>query len=240
MNDRTRIVSHRGAAGLAPENTLASIRAALQYEALLIEVDVQRTTDDHLVLIHDATVDRTTNGSGPVGDFTLAALRRLDAGSWFSPAFADERIPTLAAALDLILPTDATLVIEGKDPKRYPGIADQLVQTIQQFDAESRVMVVSFDHDWLRRVQRLAPALPLGAISVWATGTPTFETDAVATSWPSALLMPWLARRVHADGRRLWVWTVDAPWLMRLMGRLGVDVVTTNRPDRWSPDREMR
>lgn len=230
---RTTIVSHRGAAGLAPENTLVSIRTALQYNAPLIEVDVQRTADGQLVLIHDTTVDRTTNGSGPVGDFTLAEIRRLDAGSWFSPAFANERIPTLDEALRLVISTDATLVIEGKDPGRYPGIADQLVDGIRQYDAETRVVVVSFDHEWLRRIQTLAPAIPLGAISVWATGVPAFETSAVATSWPSAVLTPWLIRRVHADGRRLWVWTVDAPWLMRLLCRLGVDVITTNRPDRW-------
>lgn len=233
MNNRTRIVSHRGAAGLAPENTLASIRAALQYDVPLIEVDVRRTADGHLVLIHDATVDRTTNGNGRAREFTLSELRRLDAGSWFSPDFADERIPTLEEALRLVQPTDATLVIEGKDPERYPGIATQLIETIRQLDAAADVMIVSFDHEWLQRVQALAPTIPLGAISLWATGVPAFETAAVATSWPSAVLTPWLARRIHTHGCQLWVWTVDAPWLMRLMCLLGVDVITTNRPDRW-------
>ena len=93
--DYPLVVAHRGGAGLAPENTLAAFRMALEVGADAIELDVRLTRDGRVAVIHDRTVDRTTGGRGPVGSYTLAELKALDAGSWFGPQYLGERVPTL-------------------------------------------------------------------------------------------------------------------------------------------------
>jgi glycerophosphoryl diester phosphodiesterase len=111
-------IGHRGAAAVAPENTIASFRRAVELGAQAVELDVQRTKDGHLVVMHDDTVDRTTDGTGHVAELTLARIRRLDAGSWNGTAFAGERVPTLDELGDALRP-EILLFVEIK------GTADQ-------------------------------------------------------------------------------------------------------------------
>lgn len=149
-----KVWAHRGGAGRAPENTMAAFAAAVALGVDGLELDVQLTADEEVVVIHDETVDRTTDGSGWVKDHTLAALRRLDASAG-RPGFAGERIPTLREVFDLVAPTGVELNIELKNSVvPYFGLPDKVSQMIAEYGLESRVIVSSFNHctlAWLRQ-----------------------------------------------------------------------------------------
>jgi glycerophosphoryl diester phosphodiesterase len=232
---RPVMIGHRGAGGLAPENTLAALRAALAHQAGGVEIDVSRSQDGVLLLMHDVTVDRTTNGSGAVADLPWATLGQLDAGSHFSANFAGEAIPTLAEALALCQSAATRLVIEVKDPELYPGLEQDLLTVIDSQAARSDVQVISFDHQFLARFQPLAPDVSLGALVYWTATAPTGPgLDMVSVFWPSVILDPTLVYRMHRAGLPVVVFSVNQPYLMRLLLWLGVDGLITDRPDQWS------
>lgn len=229
------IIAHRGAAGLAPENSLAAIRAGLAHHAPYIEIDVQRSADGVLVVIHDETVDRTGNGRGAVRELPWAELRRLDVGRAFAPHFAGEAIPTLADVLLLLQDKPATLVIEIKDPHFYPAISQQILALLAEYQAQERVVVISFDHTELETFHRLAPGIPIGLAVTKPWPIPYIApTQTVDVFWPGVLLDPTFVCRMHRRGYTVWVWTVNSPTLMRLLAWLGVDGLTTDRPERAS------
>jgi glycerophosphoryl diester phosphodiesterase len=162
------VVAHRGSSGTAPENTIAAFTSAVNAGVDMIELDIRMTKDFHLVVIHDRDVQRTTNGAGFVWDMTLQDLRFLDAGSWFSPRFRAERIPTLREVMDM-LPARVGLNIEVKtdgDPRKKHALEESLVLTLREQRMEGRVLVSSFDHNHLRRLHRLDPDLHLGVLYV--------------------------------------------------------------------------
>jgi glycerophosphoryl diester phosphodiesterase len=177
-------VAHRGYSAVAPENTLPALAAAILGGATHIEFDVRTTADGVPVLIHDRTVDRTTDGSGHIWELTLAELRSLDAGSWFSPAYAGVRVPLLSEALDLLLPPDPGVV-----PPPTPGDERQLlleikppanadeVEAIMTMVAErglrDRTIVQSFDPEVVRLVRKVAPEVRRGLLRL------RFEADTV-------------------------------------------------------------
>lgn len=229
------IIAHRGAAGLAPENTLAAIRVGLAHHAPYIEIDVQRSADGVLVVIHDETVDRTSNGRGPVRDLPWAALSRLDAGVYFAPRFAGEPIPTLDSVLHYLQDKQATLVLELKDPHFYPGMSEEILSLLGRYRAEDRVVVISFDHAELAAFHRLAPAIPIGLACARPWPIPHIAPgQTVDVFWPGVFLDPTFVRRMHRRGYRVWVWTANAPLLLRWLCWLGVDGITTDHPERAS------
>ena len=228
------MISHRGARALAPENTLAGVSEAIDRGAVFIEVDVQRTADGVLVMIHDNTVDRTSDGIGKVGELTYGEIGRLDAGSHFSTEFAGEPIPTLDAILELVAAKQVTLVLEAKSPELYPGIEQQIAQALQRFEVQDRVIVISFDHEWLERFHEAAPQVRLGELWVWMGRSKSLPmTGLVDVYWPSVIVDPTLVKRAHAQGYEVVVWTVNDTWVMKLLLWLGVDGITTDRPDLW-------
>src|SRR5438445_3289928 len=144
---RVWVVGHRGAMGHCPENTLASFERGLELGADWIEMDVHLSRDGELVVIHDETVDRTTNGSGLVQDHTLVELNELDAGSWFGAAYVGQRIPTLGEVLDWARFRGAVLDIEIKNaPIYYAGIEEMVVHTLDRYGMTDQAIVISFDH----------------------------------------------------------------------------------------------
>ncbi|CAL9418172.1 hypothetical protein SUDANB121_01814 [Nocardiopsis dassonvillei] len=174
-------VSHRGAAGHAPENTLAGLDAARRLGARTVEIDVQRTRDGELVLLHDITLTRTTDvekvfpdrASHLVADFTLEEVRRLDAGSWFSPEFAGEPVPTLREALIRLERLDLNLFLEVKQPSLYPGIEEEITAELRRRPAwlkpnrpwePRRLIVQSFDWESMRLSERMLPSVPHGLL----------------------------------------------------------------------------
>lgn len=224
-------IAHRGASRYAPENTLAAIRLALDHGAPAVECDVQRTTDGQLVIIHDQTVDRTTDGRGPVAVHTLADLRRLDAGRWFAPAFAGERIPMLDEVLE-VAAGRALLTLEIKNgPTFYEGIEQQVLEAIRRRGMEEDVLLISFDHESLRRVRALSPRIATGILyaarlvdgpgAAHAAGA-----DALSISWD--YITEDVVSGGHGASLGVFVWTVDDEDMVRHCLALGVDGITSN------------
>jgi glycerophosphoryl diester phosphodiesterase len=230
-------IGHRGAAHDAPENTIPSFVRALDVGAETVELDVHRTRDGALVCMHDATVDRTTDGTGAVADHDLDGLRQLDAGSWMGEEFAGTRVPTLREALDCICPR-AVCAIEVK----AKGIEDDVVRVVREADAWDRVLAISFHEDVLRKLHALAPELPTGLIVGGEAAEDRREqarelirrcrrADANLLSACFPLVTPELIAECHLRGLCLWVWTLDAEPPMRALVHAGIGGITSNRPD---------
>ncbi|MFI1069864.1 glycerophosphodiester phosphodiesterase [Streptomyces puniciscabiei] len=245
------VIAHRGASAYAPENTLASIDKAARLGFSWVENDVQRTKDGELVVIHDDSLQRTTNaeqvfpGRAPwkVKDFTAAEIARLDAGSWYSPAYAGTRVPTLKQYMRRIEHNHEKLLLEIKNPQLYPGIEQQTLKLLGNegwLDQKhlKRLVVQSFSADSIRTVHQLKPAITTGYL-----GSPTAAqlhqyarfTDLVNPSYAS--LSTAYVTAVHAmdgpHGRplRVFAWTVnDASTACKVAG-YGVDGIITNKPD---------
>ncbi len=232
-NPQPVVIGHRGAAGIAPENTLAALRAGIAAGAELVEIDVQRSKDDVLVVFHDDTLERLTNGQGSVSSKSFDELRALDAGTHFGARYSDEKIPTLDEALQLARDSRVKLVIEMKSPAQFPGIAQQLALALKDVNAYRGVVVISFDHEWLWQFKRLMPDVAVGYIWMARGGEPRIglSGEYADVYWWNVLLDPSLVRRMNSRGFKVWVWTVDRPLVMRLMRWLGVEGITTNRPD---------
>lgn len=243
---RTVNVAHRGASDDAPENTLAAIRRAIALGADMVEVDVQRTRDGELVLLHDTTLVRTTDvrevfpSRGPwrVADFTYDELRRLDAGSWKGRAFAAERIPTLTDAVETVGESPTGLLLELKTPELYPGVVSDVVSTmravpgyVESAAAAGRLVVQSFSFAAMKEHKTQAPDVPVGLL-----GLPARANLPALGSWadqvnPSHLTVDRAyVDELHRLGMRCLVWTVNHSYLMRRALRIGVDGVITNRP----------
>lgn len=224
-------IGHRGAAGRAPENTLASFRMARELGCDAVELDVHRSADGHLVVIHDPWLDRTTAGRGLVRDLTLAQIQQWDAGSWYAPPFAGEQVPTLAAVLAATEPM--RLFIELKAGSiHYPGIEEDLLRLIAA--ARGRVQVSSFDHQALRRLRDLSADLPLGMLYEGNPLDPVamarqIGATAIHPYW--AFVTPQLVAAAHAAGLECHVWTVNRPEFVAMMIACGVDGIISDTPE---------
>lgn len=236
-----QVVAHRGASRARPENTIAALKYAVQQGADIVEFDVYQTRDGHWVCLHDVTCDRTTNAREVFGrqkvridQLTLSEVKRLDAGKWFAAEFAGERVPTLQQALQAIAP--AVPMIERK-----AGDAQQLVAELQRLDVVDGVIVQSFDWDWLVDVATAEPRLLLAALG-GDEPTPARLRDVERTGarivhWNHARMTPSLVDAVHASGRLLCVYTVDAEEDFRGAVAMGCDLITTNRPEYYVAER---
>jgi glycerophosphoryl diester phosphodiesterase len=233
--DRTPfVVGHRGAAGLAPENTIPAIETGIRRGVGAIEVDVHRTKDGRLVVMHDTSVERTTDGSGEIRDLTWDQVRSLDAGGYFSSSYVGTSVPLLSEVIDRVIDAGCRLVVEVKDPVHYPDIAQDLAGLLKEKTSElaDDVIVISFDIEWLRDFHNVAPNVSLGQLHLWGGGWPEVPgTLAVDIYWRSVILDPTLIWRARRRGYQCWVWTVNKPWAARLLWMLGVEAVTTDRPD---------
>lgn len=163
----TKIIAHRGSKGTHPENTIVAFREAVASRADGIELDVQLTKDNQLVVIHDGTVDRTTNGSGAISELTLAEIQGLDAGSWFSPVYAGESVPSFDEVLSYLQGVNyqGVLNIEVKtDEKDYPGIEERVVSAINAERRPFTCWYSSFNLGTLEKLAVLDPEKPLAYI----------------------------------------------------------------------------
>lgn len=155
------IIAHRGAMGYAPENTISAFKMAIELGADALELDLRQTKDSIPVALHDATVDKSTNGKGSVSNFNFKDLQKLDAGSWFDKKFSGEKIPSLQEVINVL--NDSTiLIIELKGGNEtYPGIEERVVSVVKENEIESRTILKSFDPNVLRRLREIEPNIPL-------------------------------------------------------------------------------
>jgi len=240
MNSNPAIFAHRGARCVAPENTLPAFAAALEMGVDGIELDVHRTADAQLVVIHDFVVDGTTDGSGPVAAMTAAEVTRLDAGSHFSAVFAGTPVPLLEEVLDLIgSRCPINLEIKSIDP--YANDASDLVAAlIRHRNLYRQVIVSSFNPVTLIKLRHLDPKIALGML--YGAEMPLF----LRQTWAGAPICPEAQHPHHAliDANYMaWVrglgtavntWTVNDVAEAQRLARLGVDVIMTDVPDQIS------
>ncbi len=231
-------LGHRGAREAAPENTLASFRKALELGADGIELDVMLSKDNRMVVIHDYTVDRTTDGSGKVNELRLAELKALDAGSWFGDAYAGERVPTLEEVVEA-LPLETIINIELKNLSLFGGLLEaEVVDLIERHKLVSRVIVSSFNPLSLRRVAGLNPAIETGLLYMRSMPLP-LRRAWVAPFVHAKALHPEYAQvssafvhRARRKGYRLNVWNAKELDELRALVEKRVDTIITDRPDR--------
>jgi glycerophosphoryl diester phosphodiesterase len=231
------VIAHRGASAAAPANTIAAFEKAVALGADGIEFDVHLSAEGVPVIIHDYTVDTTTDGSGLVSEMTLAQLKQLDAGTHFDPAFAGERIPTLEEVLRAF-GGRLLLNIELKTTsKRDNGLERAVIALVEEHGLASRVLFSSFNPLSLRRAKKIAPHIPVGLLyspdlelylrRAWLAFLFPHEARHPEHTMVDARYMAWARRR----GYRVNAWTVDDPDEMRRLIDLGVDGIITNVPD---------
>lgn len=224
---------HRGSSAEAPENTMASFRRAVSQGARMVELDVRLSLDGYPVVFHDDTLERTTNGHGKLEETTLAALRTLDAGSWFDETFAGEGLVTLQEVLDFASSAGIGLDIEMKFQKRTSWYAlCDAVGSLLEKTGWSNGFVSSFHHRALHYFKTRFPRIEVARL--YHSRAP-FERNLRFDLVPQVavlrhLVVPSLVKRVHRLGGRIHVWTVDDPDEMRRFIRMGVDTIVTNRP----------
>ena len=236
------VAAHRGGAALWPENSLHAFRNALALGADLVETDVHLSADGEVMVLHDPTLERTTSGRGAVRDLTREAIAKVRLkGS--DGTLSEETVPTLAALLDLIQPSPASLLLEIKTDvakRRYPDIEEKALALVKARQLLSRVRVMAFEEETIRCVRQLEPAVR--TVLLVGRRTAYGERTADIVSRVSAVgahdlgvdhrvLDADLAAAVRANGLGLAAWTVDDERDIRRVIELGVDIVISDRPD---------
>lgn len=224
------VIAHRGYSSLFPENTLASFAGAMDIGVDYIELDVQLTKDGQVVVFHDDNLKRITGTEGAVGDYTLQELAMLDAGSWFSPSFEGERIPTLKEVLELISVSDCKVYLELKDIGKVNGYEDAVIETAASCGMTGRCVFASFQYDYLAYIKGLDAGLQIlyNTTSGQATLPEEFPADYYGLSAES--VMPDTIRAIHEAGKKAFVWTVNTPAAMQNVQDMGADGIVTNYP----------
>jgi glycerophosphoryl diester phosphodiesterase len=234
---RPIVFAHRGASAHAPENTLAAFELALRQGADAVELDAKLTSDGQIVVIHDQTVDRTTEGTGWVKNMTLAELRKLDAGSHFDVAFQGEPIPTLEEVLKAIGQLTYINIELTNYASKTDMLPDRAAALVKRLKLSRRVMFSSYNPIALRRVKRLLPDVPIGLLA-----NPG-KTGWLARSWVGRLIVQYqtlnpevgdvtasLIEQIHSLQRGVLTYTVNDEKTMQVLFRLGVDGIFTDDP----------
>jgi glycerophosphoryl diester phosphodiesterase len=233
---RPTIFAHRGASAYAPENTLFAFKLAVEQGADAVELDTQLTRDGQVVVMHDLTIDRTTNGTGWINRYTLSELQMLDAGSHFDASFKNEKVPSLAEVFEVV----GKQVFIDVELKNYASPTDdlpvQVVELASKYNLEQSILFSSFNPLALLRAHRLMPNVPLGLLTMKG------KRGAILRSWlgrwiPHQALHPaWndvtptLVKNNHQHGYRVHPYTINDPTVMRDLLSAGVDGIFTNDP----------
>ena len=242
-----KIIAHKGASGIAPENTLASFQAALDIGVDIIELDVRQTKDEEIIVFHDQFLDRTTNGTGNVHEHTLEQLRQLDAGSWFSSKFSDQKIPTLKEVLDLVDGRCQVLIeIKHMDHPHYHDFADKLVDVIKLEDnGFDWVLIQSYEDKYLEEAQIYDDRIQINKMLIGEDSTPLLafyiETKLKLGHGDSKgnlktlnpefkTLSPRRIFRMHSRGFKVFTYSVNTREDMIKMLNMGVDGIITDFP----------
>ena len=243
--NQVSVIAHRGANKKAPENTLSAISKAIALGVDMVEIDIHLTKDNQLIVLHDETLERTTNGTGNVSDYTLAELKRLDAGSWFSKEFIGEELPTLNEALELIDGRTTCLIeIKWGNKKPYIGIEKKVVESILINNALEWVIVQSFEDSYLKGIHESNPKIKLGKLLLgsWQLPIP-FHYD-YRFHWGSYSPPPYLEwvnfyykrstksviKQLQKKGVKVAVFTPNSKSDLTKQINMGVDGIITNDP----------
>ncbi len=225
-----KVFAHRGLSSLYPENTLLAFSKAMEYGIDGIETDVQMTKDGELVIIHDERIDRTTNGTGHVKDYTLSELKKFNANNKMD---FEVEIPTLDEFLALVEGTDLTINLELKTSIfEYPGIEEKTLELIRKHNLEKNIIISSFNHQSLVRMKKLDKYIKCGVLTSDVLIDPEKYVKNNGFEALHPLFVYCTKERVelaHSLGIAMNVWTVDWKEQFDMLEGLGVDVIMTNR-----------
>jgi glycerophosphoryl diester phosphodiesterase len=222
------ITAHRGAAGAAPENTLASVKQAIADGTDFVEIDVQETADGEVVVIHDRDLMKVGGTNLQIHTSTFEQLQAVDIGSWFAPEFEAERVPTLEQVLELCkgkAHVDIELKYYGFDER----LEERVVEIVEAAGMESEIVVMSLEYDGIQKIRGLRPDWTYGLLTATALGDLT-RVDADFLAVHASLATPGFVRRAHRRGKQVFVWTVNDPVEMWKMMNRGVDSIITDEP----------
>jgi glycerophosphoryl diester phosphodiesterase len=226
------VIAHRGASGAAPENTIAAFERAIADGADAIELDVHLSRDDHPVVIHDGTLERTTDGSGSVRAHTMRELKRLDAGAWRGRAFAGQRLQTLQEVLERFRGRTRFWIELKGGSDLYPDIEERIVGLLEVYDVIDGSLVQSFDLAALARLRAFSREIILGALLDRAPLDVAGDVPPAANAvCPSAQILGVPEREaIRRSGRQCHVWTVNEPAQMDRLVDWSVDGIITDQP----------
>ncbi|MFC5604574.1 glycerophosphodiester phosphodiesterase [Sporosarcina koreensis] len=230
------IYAHRGASANYPENTIAAFKEAARLPVFGVEFDVHMTADGELVVIHDESINRTSNGTGYVKDLSLADLKKYDFSSWFSPEFKGETIPTLTEVLDVFHSTEHKLNIELKsDIFPYEGMVEKVLDSIAERKLESRVIISSFDHSAIKTVKQLNPLIETAALFMEVLVHPLdylnkIPADALHILFPAAI-RPSMAEVINS-GMPVRTFTVNDETYANVLKQAGIQSIFTDHPEK--------
>ncbi|MFT9497801.1 glycerophosphodiester phosphodiesterase [Anaerosolibacter sp.] len=234
--ERPHIFAHRGASGYAPENTMAAFRKALEMGADGIELDVHLSKDGHLIVCHDETLQRTTDGMGWIKDLTLEEIRKYDGGSWFGEGFQGEKVPVLEEVLNLIQPTKVLLNVEIKNGiVIYPGIERRVINLIRRYALEERTIISSFYHHSLVESKKIDPLIKTGVLYVAGWVEPweyarKLQADALHPAYHN--IDAAFVEGCKTHGIEINTYTVNEETDMKRLAGIGVTGIITNYPDK--------
>lgn len=229
QHEQVLIIAHRGAAGSAPENTLAAFERAIQDGADFVELDVMETSDGQVVVFHDKDYMKVAGVPVKVWEATYEELARIDIGSHFSPEYHQQRTPLLREALELCRDR-VPVVIELKDYGRGQRLVERVIEVVEDLDMSQQVMVMSLSVPLVRETKRLRPDWTVGVLSAVAVGRlADMEADFLAINAKTATRS--LLQQANRQRKPVYVWTIDSESAMLHYLSLGVDGIITNRPD---------
>lgn len=233
-------ISHRGASAYAPENTMAAFRKGVDMHSDFIEIDVQLSKDGVPIIIHDDTLDRTTDGEGSVSAYTLKELKSLDAGSWFGEEYSNERIPTLDEVLEEF-GGKISILVELKSPELYPGVEEKVASALKDHHLvnsnKNDIIIQSFNHASIQKSKELLPEIPHGVLvgNNWANVSDRqleeFATYADYMNPNFNIVTKELVERVHNVGMKMYPYTIKKQSEADKLYRLGVDGIITDYPE---------
>ena len=227
--DRVTIVAHRGAAGKAPENTLAAVRQAIADKTDWVEIDVQETSDGRVVVVHDSDFMKLSGVPLKTWEGTLEQVRQIDVGSWFGAEFADQRVPTLRDVLEAAR-GKAGVVIELKYYGHDQALEQRVVDIVEDANMAAEVAIMSLKYEGIQKIGALRPDWTIGLLSATAVGDLAgLDVDFLAVN--TGMAKPGFIRRAHAAGKQVFVWTLNDPVSISRMISLGVDGVITDEPE---------
>lgn len=239
-------IAHRGASGYAPENTLSAFRLAVQLQADYIELDLQLTKDGEIVILHDRSVNRTTNGKGEIRQLTLADVKALDAGSWFNAEYpmyarveyAGEKVPTLREVFETF-GNRTSYLLETKTSADNPGLEEKMWALVEQYGLADRVAVQSFSRKSLKKMRKLAPGIKRYQL-IWYQHPSTITRGKLREikKYANGIGVTYnkinedYVRKAKDEGLSVIPYTINYQTHMDLVARWGVDGIYTDYPDR--------
>nr|WP_302478589.1 glycerophosphodiester phosphodiesterase [Ruegeria arenilitoris] len=226
--DRAEVIGHRGAAAVRPENTMAAVLKAIEDGADWVEIDVQETADDVVIVAHDSDFMKLAGVNLKVRDATMEDVAQIDIGSWFGPEYADERTPTLREVLEAAK-GKAKVIIELKYYGHDVDLENRVVALVEELGMQDDIATMSLKYPAVQKMKSIRPDWRAGVLAATAVGDLTgLEGDFLAVN--AAMATPGLVRSVHEAGKDIYVWTVNDPLQMSAMASMGVDGLITDRP----------